>query len=67
MANIEFTTKNVYVTSENGVQMNITTSPRLDILLKAKIDRNVLIPSSQHITLPQELELQSFQKEEKSV
>lgn len=67
MANIELTTKNVYVTSENGVQMNITTSPRLDILLKAKIDRNVLIPSSQHITLPQELELQSFKKEEKSV
>lgn len=60
-------TKNVYVTSENGVQMNITTSPHLDSLIKTQIDRNVNIPSSQHIILPPELELQSFRKEVKSV
>lgn len=67
MTNIVVTTKNVYITSENGVQMNITTSPRLSASLKAQIDRNVIIPSSQHIILPRELELISFQKEVKSV
>lgn len=67
MTNIVITTKNVYITSENGVQMNITTSPRLSASLKAQIDRNVIIPSSQHIILPRELELISFQKEMKSV
>lgn len=67
MTNIVVTTKNVYITSENGVQMNITTSPRLSASLKAQIDRNVIIPSSQHIILPRELELISFQNEVKSV
>lgn len=60
-------TKNVYVTSENGVQMNISTSPRLNATLKTQIDRKVNIPSSQRIILPQELELNSFEKEVKSV
>lgn len=63
MTNIVTTTKNVYITSENGVQMNFTTSPRLDASLKAQIDRSVIIPSSQHVILPPELELKSFQKE----
>lgn len=67
MKNLIFSTKNVYVTSEHGVQINITSSPRLDISLKAKIDKDVFIPSSQQIVLPQELELQSFRKEEKSI
>lgn len=67
MTNVVITTKNVYITSENGVQMNFTTSPRLSASLKAQIDRNVIIPSSQHIILPRELELISFQKEVKSV
>lgn len=61
------TTKNIYVTSENGVQMNISTSPRLNTTIKADIDRNVNTLSSQHIILPPELELQSFRKEVKSV
>lgn len=60
-------TKNVYVTSENGVQMNITTSPHLVASIKAQIDRSVNISSSQHIILPTALELQSFRKEVKSV
>lgn len=60
-------TNNVYITSENGVQMNISTSPYLDASLKTQIDRSVTIPSSQHIILPSELELQSFQKEVNSV
>lgn len=67
MKNLIFSTKNVYVTSEHGVKINITSSPRLDISLKAKIDKDVFIPSSQQIVLPQELELQSFRKEEKSI
>lgn len=65
--NVVVTTKNVYVTSENGVDMNITTSPHLDASIKSQIDRHVSIPSSQHIVLPSELELQSFRKEAKSV
>lgn len=65
--NAVVTTKNVYVTSENGVDMNITTSPHLDASIKSQIDRHVSIPSSQHIVLPTELELQSFRKEAKSV
>lgn len=60
-------TNNIYITSENGVQMNITTSPHLHAALKARIDKSVNIPSSQHIILPSELELQSFRKEVKAV
>lgn len=60
-------TKNIYIISENGAQMNITTSPRLDISLKAKIDREVYISSSQHIVLPPELNLYNTRKEEKAV
>lgn len=67
MNNLKISTKNVYVTSENGALMNITTSPRLDNSLKSQIDRYVDIPSSQHIVFPQELELSSFQKEEKLI
>lgn len=52
-------TNNVYITSENGVQMNMSTSPHLDASIKSQIDRSVNIPSSQHIILPSELELQS--------
>lgn len=61
------TTKSVYITSEHGDQMKITTSPRLDASLKSQIDRNVTVHSSQHIILPYALELISFQKEVKSV
>lgn len=65
--NIVVTTKSVYVTSENGVQMNITTSPHLDASIKAQIDRSVYISSSKRIVFPLALELESFQKEVKSV
>lgn len=47
--------------------MNMSTSPHLDASIKSKIDRSVNIPSSQHIILPSELELQCFQKEAKSL
>lgn len=64
---INQSTKNVYITSENGVQMNMSTSPYLDASLKTQIDRSVTVPSSHHIILPSELKLQSFRKEVKSV
>lgn len=67
MANGFATTKNVYITSENGVQINITTSPRLNATLKTQIDKNVQIPSTQHFIFPLGLELQTFKKEVKSV
>lgn len=65
--NIVNSTKNVYVTSENSVQMNLTTSPYLNASYKDQIDRTEIIQSSQHIILPNELELKSFRKEIKSV
>lgn len=61
------TTKNIFFTSKNGVQINITTSPRLDRTLKAKIDREIYVPSSHHIVLPAELNPNRFHIEEKSV
>lgn len=60
-------TKNVYVTSEKGVQINITTSSRLNSSLKMQIDMNLNIPSSHHFIFPNEIELKYFQKEFKSV
>ena len=45
MKNIVTTTKNIYVTSETGVQMNISTSQNLDPTLKARIEKMVDIPS----------------------
>lgn len=61
------TTRNIFFTSKNGVQINITTSPRLDTTLKAKIDRKMYVPSSHHIILPPEVNPKSYQIEEKSV
>lgn len=60
-------TKNVYVTSEKGVQINITTSSRLNSSLKMQIDMNLNILSSHHFIFPNEIELKYFQKEFKSV
>nr|XP_022311316.1 uncharacterized protein LOC111116606 [Crassostrea virginica] len=42
-------TKNIYITSENGVQMNMSTSKHFDTFLKSQIDRVVKIPSNEHI------------------
>lgn len=61
------TTNNVYITSEKGVQISFTTSPRLEVSLKSQVDRNVTFLSSVRIILPREVELKSFQKEVKSV
>lgn len=63
MKHYEDTAKNVYVTSEKGVHINITTSPRLDSSLKMQIDMNLNIPSSHHFIFPNKIELKYFQKE----
>lgn len=67
MKNFKKTTKNVYVTSARDVQLNITTSSRLDPSLKIQIDRNIVANLSHHIIFPTALELNSFKKEVKSV
>ncbi|XP_078327993.1 IgGFc-binding protein-like [Crassostrea virginica] len=60
-------TKNIYITSENGVQMNMPTSEHLGTSLKSQIDRVVKIPSNEHIIVPPEITLSSFQKETKAI
>ena len=60
-------TKNIYITSENGVQMNMSTSEHLGTSLKSQIDRVVKIPSNEHIIVPPEITLKSFQKETKAI
>eukprot|EP00105_Crassostrea_gigas_P024039 XP_011444146.2 PREDICTED: uncharacterized protein LOC105340014 [Crassostrea gigas] len=67
MKHFKSATKNVYVTSEKGVQINITTSTRLDPSLKMQIDMNLNIPSSHHFIFPKNIELKYFEKEFKSV
>lgn len=67
MKNIVTTTKSVYVTSEKDVQLNITTSSRLDPSIKNKIDRNIVANVSHRIIFPSALELNYFKKEVKSV
>lgn len=60
-------TKNIYVTSESGAQMNSTTSPRLEASLKSNTEKHMNILSSQRIIIPQAMELQSFRIEYKSI
>lgn len=67
MKNIVTTTKSVYVTSEKDVQLNITTSSRLDPSILNKIERNIVANLSHRIIFPSALELNYFKKEVKSV
>lgn len=60
-------TKTIYVTSECGAKMNITTSPRLEVSLKSNTEKHMNVLSSQRIIIPQAMELQSFRIEYKSV
>lgn len=66
MKNIVSTTKRIFVTSENGVQMNISTSPNLDPMLKSQIDQSIDIPSKKELIVPSTIELDIFKKEVKS-
>lgn len=47
-------TKNIYITSENGVKMCMSTSKYLGTSLKYQIDKVVKIPSTKHISVPPE-------------
>lgn len=67
MKNFVPSTSKIFITSENGVQMNISTSPHLDPILKSEIDQNIDILSNIALTVPSALELNSFKKEPKSI
>lgn len=69
MKNFAPSTKTIFITSKNGVQMNISTSPRLDPMLKNQIDQSIGIPLQNYTELrvPSALELDSFKKEVKSI
>nr|XP_022307496.1 uncharacterized protein LOC111113493 [Crassostrea virginica] len=60
------TTKNVYITSEQGAMMNISTSRQLEPILKSQIDRTENISSVEHVIFPNSFELTGFKKESKS-
>ena len=62
----DLVTKSVYITSDNGAEMNISTSQRLDPNLKSQIDRTDNISTVEHIIFPIAFELKSFKKELKS-
>lgn len=67
MKNFLPSTRRIFITSENGVQINISTSPYLDANLKTQIDQNIDISSNTNLLVPSALELTSFKKEEKSI
>lgn len=67
MKNYASSTRKIFITSENGVQMNISTSPQMDPILKTQIDKNINILSNTAIIIPSALELDSFKKELKSI
>ena len=57
----------IYITSDYGVQINISTSENLNSALKIQIDKMINISSSHLVTIPGAMELNSFQKEVKSI
>lgn len=64
---VSSTRKKVFITSKNGVQMNVSTSPHLDPTLKSQIDQTIDIPSNKELIVPSALELDSFKEEVKSI
>ena len=58
---------NIYITSDSGVQINVSTSENLDSALKIQIDKIIDISSSQLVTIPSMMELNSYQREVKSI
>ena len=65
--NIAPSIKSIYVTSENGTQINISTSPNLDSWIKNQTDKSLVIPSNKRFLIPTDMELLSFKKEVKSI
>eukprot|EP00105_Crassostrea_gigas_P015616 XP_011432669.1 PREDICTED: IgGFc-binding protein-like [Crassostrea gigas] len=67
MKNILNTKKSIYVTSVNGIHVNITTSGRLNSSLKSEIDETANISSFEQFFIPSSMELESFKIETKCI
>lgn len=67
MTNIARSIKNIYVTSEDVVQLNLSTSVNLASSLKMQVDRTMKIHSHKKITVPTDIELAPLKKEFKAI
>ncbi|XP_078329766.1 IgGFc-binding protein-like isoform X2 [Crassostrea virginica] len=67
MKTYELSINRIYITSDSGVQINVSTSENLDSTLKNQIDKMINISSSQLVTIPGAMELNNFQTEVKSI
>ncbi|XP_065923110.1 IgGFc-binding protein isoform X5 [Magallana gigas] len=67
MQNIRNTKKSIYVTSVNGIRINVTTSERLNSSLKSEIDQTTSIYSFEQFLIPNSMELEGFKIETKCV
>lgn len=67
MKNAINTTNTLYVTSVHGVEMNVTTSERLNNSIKALVDRSVFTTSAENFSISSSMELESFKKETKCI
>ena len=59
--------KGIFIASDSGVQINISSSENLNSTLKIQIDKMIDISSNHLVTIPGAMELTSFQKEVKSI
>lgn len=67
MQNIRNTKKSIYVTSVNGIRINVTTSERLNSSLKSEIDQTTSIYSFEQFFIPNSMELEGFKIETKCI
>eukprot|EP00105_Crassostrea_gigas_P038133 XP_019922281.1 PREDICTED: IgGFc-binding protein-like [Crassostrea gigas] len=67
MQNIRNTMKSIYVTSVNGIRINVTTSERLNSSLKSEIDQTTSIYSFEQFFIPNSMELEGFKIETKCI
>nr|XP_034320037.1 IgGFc-binding protein-like isoform X3 [Crassostrea gigas] len=67
MQNIRNTKKSIYVTSVNGIRINVTTSERLNSSLKSEIDQITSIYSVEQFFIPNSMELEGFKIETKCI
>ena len=57
----------IYISSDYGVQINISTSENLNTTLRIQIEKMIEMSSSHLVTIPGAMELNSFQREVKSI
>lgn len=67
MQNIRNTKKSIYVTSVNGIRINVTTSERLNSSFKSEIDQTTSIYSFEQFFIPNSMELEGFKIETKCI